>query len=321
MKRVLVIGSVGQDGRLLVDKLMAEGAGVVGISRRGTSVVGMPTSGLPTAVDIRDPAQVRGIVEAYRPDEAYYLAAYHHSAEDGESSMSSLAHRSYEVHVSGVINLLDAIRTSAPRCHLFYAASSHVFGFPSTRVQSESTPSEPRCVYGITKTAGVHACRFYREHHGVFAAVGILYNHESPLRGRGFVSQRIAHGAVEALAATREGRSCTLAIGHLSAIADWGYAPDYVDAMTRITRYDVPSDFVVATGVEHTVRDFVEAAFRCVGLDWARHVEERPDIVRKPHRVLIGDSSKLRSATGWSPTVSFEEMVRRLVEAASQAKR
>lgn len=320
MKQILVVGSGGQDGRLLAERLQTEGHRVFGVERSRLSIFG-DTGDIRTAVDISDFHQVRRLVEETSPEEAYYLAAHHHSAEDLDENIPGLFEQSFEVHVQGLVNLLDALRASSPHCRVFYAASSHVFGYPQIPVQSESTPLEPRCVYGITKVAGMHTCRFYRERHGLHVSVGILYNHESPYRARKYVSQRIVHGALEALASKQRGHTAKLTLGNLSATADWGYAPDYVDAMARIVRQDEPRDFVVATGTRHTVRDFVASAFGQVGLDWSAYVEERPGLVRKAERTLIGDASALHAATGWQPSVDFDEMVKRLLDGAQKLER
>jgi GDPmannose 4,6-dehydratase len=316
VKTVLVIGSAGQDGQLLCERLQREGHLTVGVERARTVEHRAGASKAGAKVDLRMLEQVRALVAEVRPDEIYYLAAHHHSAEDLDQNFPALLQQSHEVHVHGLVNVLEAVRSSSPRSRVFYAASSHVFGYPESELQSEVTPLEPRCAYGITKTTGIHTCRFYRDRQGLHVSIGILYNHESPYRARRFVSQRIANGAREALAARRDGKPYILALGNLSAVADWGYAPDYVDAMLRIVGRDQADDFVVATGVRHTVQDFAAAAFASVGLDWREHIEEKAGIVRKDERTLIGDSTKLRRATGWAPTVDFDEMVRRLVKSA-----
>jgi GDPmannose 4,6-dehydratase len=315
MKRILVIGHSGQDGRILLEQLTTAGHSVVGVSRKGLVARGGDSSQLPPVVDVTDYEQVRNLIGAALPDEAYYLAAHHHSAEDLDENIPELFRRSQDVHVTGLVNVLDALRDGAPRCRTFYAASSHVFGAPRTPVQDETTPLEPRCAYGITKTAGIHACRFYRECHGLHVSVGILYNHESPYRARSFVSQRIAYGAREALAAKAAGKGYKLVLGNLSAVVDWGYAPDYVRAMMIIVAREAPEDFVVATGVPHTVRDFVATAFSHLGLDWTEYVRESAEVVRKPGVTRVGDPRKLRAATAWEPSVGFQEMVRILVDA------
>jgi GDPmannose 4,6-dehydratase len=214
-------------------------------------------------------------------------------------------------HVDGLVNVLEAMRLEAPKCRLFYAASSHCFGSqPAAPVQDESTPLNPDNVYGVSKTAGVHACRLYRNDHGVFASAGILFNHESPYRRAEFVTSKIVRAAID----ISRGKRDLLVLGDLSARTDWGWAPDYVDAMTRILALDQPDDFVIATGEPHTVGEFAQLAFAAVGLDWREHVEENPGIITKRKLGLVGNPAKLNAATGWSPTVTFEEMIRKLLE-------
>jgi GDPmannose 4,6-dehydratase len=267
---------------------------------------------IPPLVDIHDQTALAQLLERFQPDELYYLAARHHSAEERPDVAHEL-HECTRVNFLGLVNVLEAVRLRAPRCHVFYAGSSHMFGAPSSKTQDESTPFSPQNPYAITKVAGAHACRLYRERHGTHVSVGILYNHESPLRGERFVSQRIARAAKRASLDPR----FKLRIGSLSATVDWGYAPDYVEAMVRIVSQPSPDDYVVATGEPHTVGEFVEVAFRAVGLDGRNHVEEDQAIVRATASTLVGDASKLRARTGWRPSVSFEEMVRILVTAAN----
>ena len=309
MKRALIVGSGGQDGSLLFED-RAKSCAVVGLdvgSVRTHAVEGAP----PGPVDIHDPSAVNALVARFAPDEIYYLAARHHSSEERPDDASELRETT-RVNFLALVNVLDAVRGHAPACRVFYAGSSHMFGAPASPRQDESTPFSPKNPYAITKVAGAHACALYRERHGMHVSVGILYNHESPLRGERFVSQRIARGAKRA---ARE-PGFKLAIGSLSSVVDWGYAPDYVNAMTRIVGEATPGDYVVATGVPHTVSDFVEIAFRAAGLDWRAHVEENAGIVRSAPGALVGDASKLRARTGWAPSVTFEEMVGILVAAA-----
>ena len=308
MANVVVIGAGGQDGQLLSDLLRRRGDRVCGITR-GSSWI--DTEAQP-AVDIRKRDEVAQVIGELRPAELYYLAAYHHSSEDSiPPDDRQVLEASMQVHVDGWANCLEGVKTLSPKTRCFYAASSHVFGRPVTSPQDEQTPLNPICVYGISKVAGMHVARMYREKHGVFAAVGILYNHESPLRRKEFVSQKI----VQAVKAIRDGRQKTLYLGDLSAAVDWGYAPDYVEAMTRILAYRLPEDFVVATGETHTVEQFVEAAFSSAGLDWRGRVVEDASLVAKSRRSLVGNSRKIRELTGWRPSVSFEQMVRVLLDA------
>jgi GDPmannose 4,6-dehydratase len=297
MRRALVVGSDGQDGRIASDRLRGEGCEIVGVGR-GT--------------DILDRDAVSRLVLELRPDEVYYLAAVHHSAEDRESiGGRDLYASSHRVHVEGLLNFLEAIRVHRVPAHLVYAASCLVFGETSSGMQDESTPLAPVCIYGITKTTGTYCCRLYRNA-GVRASVGILYNHESPLRKPDFVSQKIVRAAVD----IRRGRASKLVLGDLSAVNDWGWAEDTVDAMIRIARLDASDDFVVATGEAHSVAELVEAVFTRAGLDWKRHVEEDRSRIARRRPPLIGDSSRLRERTGWKPRVGFEDMATRLWDAA-----
>jgi GDPmannose 4,6-dehydratase len=219
-----------------------------------------------------------------------------------------------DTHVNGAVNFLEALSVHCPRARFFYAASSHVFGHPEAPVQNELTPFKPVSVYGITKAAGVEACRFYRREHGVFASVGILYNHESPFRRPDFVSQKTVRAAVR----IRHGSQERLVVGDLSARIDWGWAPDYVEAMVRVLELSQPDDFVIATGGSHTVLEFVQEAFGALGLDWSEHVEEDRSVIRRGPVSLAGDASKLHQETGWRPTTTFPQIVRKLVESENQ---
>jgi GDPmannose 4,6-dehydratase len=304
-RRAIVLGSRGQDGRLLSGLLGGRGYHVVGIAR-GAVDGGLP--GGPTAVELTDPAAVDRLVGEVQPDEVYHLAACHGSSEATASDAAALLRRSLEVNTLSLGYVLEAIRTRSPATRLFYAASSHVFGHPSSSPQDEATPLAPTSAYGISKAAAVMLCRAYRATHGVFAATGILYLHESGLRGPGFLSSRLVDGAL----AVRRGVQSEVVVGRLAAEADWGYAPEYVDAMHRILQLERADDFVVATGRRHSVRDFAAEVFAAVGLDWARHVREEPGLV-PVHPPLVGDPRRLQHATGWRARVELPELARLLV--------
>ncbi len=309
MPRALIVGAGGQDGRLLGQLLLQRSYVVRGWTRTASP----PLADDCAAIDLLDPVAVEADLRTIRPDEIYYLAAFHHSTEDCvELSAAELLRRSFDVHVNGLLNVLQAIKTSGAASRLFYAASSHVFGRPTAELQDEETPFLPHSAYGISKAAGVQCCRFFREQEGVFATSGFLFNHESSLRKPSFLSQKIVRGALRA----RTDRSFQLTLGDLDARVDWGYAPDYVDAMSRILRLPEPGDFVIASGETHSVREFAEIAFDAVGRDWRCHVATDASLLKKSPQMLCGDAAKLRAATGWSPTVSFEEMVRVLVSGA-----
>jgi GDPmannose 4,6-dehydratase len=310
MARTLIVGDRGQDGSILFEQRSKSGP-VVGIDVAGLRTAHLPGLELPSAVDVQNEEQVADLCARFVPDEVYYLAARHHSSEEHPDVATELRECT-KVHLLGFVNVLEAVRRHAPACRVFYASSSHTFGQPTTPRQDESTPFSPRNPYAVTKVAGTHACRLYRERYGMHVSVGILFNHESPLRGPRFVSQRIARGARQAA----QDPGFRLRLGSLSAVVDWGYAPDFVDAMIRIVGQPTPDDYVVATGEPHTVRDFVEAAFGFVGLDWRAYVEESQVTATESHGTLVGDASKLRARTAWTPTVTFDRMVQILVAAA-----
>ncbi len=303
MKRALIVGAAGQDGQLLRHALDKRGDFVLGVGRRTHDGI--------IALDVLDCAAVKRAVEKLAPDEIYYLAAFHHSSEERERvSPADLWRRSFETHVHGAVNFLEAILSHAPAARFFYAGSCLVFGASAPSPQNEQTPFSPETIYGISKAAAVECCRYYRREHNVFAATGILYNHESPLRSPAFLSQKVVRAALE----IKAGMRWDLALGDLAAETDWGYAPDYVEAMMRILSAERADDFVVATGTPRTVQDFVEHAFNAVGLDWRKHVREEKSLVKATRGRLVGDASKLKRETGWQPSVSFEEMVSRLVK-------
>ncbi|HEX7517165.1 MAG TPA: GDP-mannose 4,6-dehydratase [Chthoniobacterales bacterium] len=310
MRSALIIGAAGQDGRLLTPLLAQRGYAV----RGWTQPESVASASFDwAAIDILDAACVERELRSLQPDEIYYLAAFHHASEDAvEISADELLRRSLEVHVNGLRNVLEAMKTCCPRARLFYAASSHVFGAPGGEWQDEQTPFAPESAYGISKVAGIECCQTYGQRDGLFAATGILFNHESALRKPSFLSQKIVRGALQA----HRDPAYRMTLGDLDAAADWGYASDYVEAMWRILQLPEPSDFVVASGELHTVREFAQTAFDALGLDWRRHVETDARLLRRTSAPMRGDSTKLRVATGWSPSVSFVELVARLVHEA-----
>ncbi len=308
MNRILIAGVAGQDGTLLAESLARRGIEHAGLTREG--FVGKDGALIrPGSLD--DPRFIEETVTTYSPTHIYYLAAHHHSSQDlGPLKDSDLWRESLRVQIMGLVNFLEAIHRHRSEARLFYASSAHIFGQAAPAPQSETTPRMPDNVYGITKLAGMEACRLYREQHGVFASVGILYNHESAYRKGNFLSKKIIRGAM----AIKSGEAAELVLGDLSSKADWGYAPDYVDAMARILDLPHPGEYVVATGEAHSVRDFVRLAFEAEGLDYKDWVRENPSIIRSSQRRLVGDSGKLRRETGWRPSLSFPEMVSQLAK-------
>lgn len=292
----LIVGSGGQDGRYLCSHLLALGYSVIGLTRG--------------SIDILNPKYVHTLVSDYKPVEIYYLAAYHHSSEDKIVDDATLFHNSFNIHVHGLVNFLSAISTHSSKSRLFYASSSLIFGNPIDEIQTEVSKFNPENHYAFSKVAGMMACRFYRENKSIFAVSGILYNHESPLRSPQFVSRKIVQAAVNIY---RLGHG-KLRLGNLDDKVDWGYAPDYVDAMHRILQTSAPQDFVIATGIGHTIRDFVSLAFSLLGLDFRKYVTSDSNVLSRNNSSRIGDASLLRRQTGWEPKTSFEDMVAIMID-------
>ena len=307
MPKAIIVGSSGQDGKLLYEILEKANYELIGLDMGHVRT--NQGSGVPKSLNICDSEAVGSVINSYKPDEVYHLAAFHHSSEDREIEAGKLWELSYNVNTASLHHFLEAIRLYSPSTRIFYAASSHIFGNPPNDLQDESTPINPMSFYGITKATGLFLCRSYRKMYGIYSATGILYNHESTYRSEKFISAKIIHSAIR----IKRAEQAQLVVGDLNAVADWGYAPDYVNAMKKILELFKPDDFVIATGEKHTVREFIEIAFNEAGLVWGQFVEEREDVLTRQSSVLIGNSNKLRTKTGWKPTVTFEEMVRSLV--------
>ena len=306
----IIVGDRGQDGTLLRASLERQGIEVVGVSRdrllmplsHGTSLVG--------EFSVANTEQVSNLVAQVHPSEIYYLAAHHVSSEQNGADTSPNEYEAYHrTHVFGLLNFLWAIRNHSPQSRLFYAASSLVFNGSQGPIQNEETPFTPVGFYGLTKTQGLLICREFRERHGVFASGGILYNHESALRPKNFLSKKIISSAHHISLGLQQ----NLLLGNLSAETDWGYAPDYVEAFQLILKVSTAADFVVATGESHSVAEFAKMAFKCFGLDSERFVRENPSVLNRHVPRKIGNCTKLKVSTGWAPTLTFSDMVCTLV--------
>lgn len=309
MLRAIIVGDRGQDGSILWDQLVARGYSLIGISRCHVRSHGFQWD---APVDIVDARDVRQLVNVFQPDQIFFLAAHHQSSEQPRTDSVDLWQRSWAVHVHAFNYILEAIHACQPHVRVFYASSSRVFGNVATAPQDEATPLRPACVYGVTKAAGMMLADFYRRERGLFVTCGVLFNHESPMRGPQFVSRRIVDG----LLALKHGRAATLEIGALDARVDWGYAPDYTYAMQLMLDVSEPGTYVVASGTTHSVREMVTLAAEYLDVDWQGRVVETGRLLTRNPQQLCGNASRLRVATGWMPSVDFPQLVRILVDGA-----
>ncbi|HYR95895.1 MAG TPA: GDP-mannose 4,6-dehydratase [Candidatus Binatus sp.] len=312
MKTALITGITGQDGSYLAELLVEKGYRVVGMVRRASTENFERIAGIRDRIELRqadllDQLSLIDLLRSVAPDEVYNLAAQSFVPTSWLQPVLTA-----EFDAVGVTRLLEAIRLVAQQTRFYQASSSEMFGRVRETPQRETTPFYPRSPYGVAKVYGHFITVNYRESYELFACSGILFNHESPRRGREFVSRKVTDG----VARIKLGLANELRLGNLEARRDWGFAGDYVEAMWRMLQQPVADDYVVATGESHSVRELVEAAFGCVDLDWRQYVREDPALLR-PAEVdqLIGDASKARRVLGWAPRVSFRGLVKMMVEA------
>lgn len=306
MPVALITGVAGQDGRYLAELLHADGVEVWGTTRSGAVPADVPFV-RPLVADLRDQASLERALAAAAPDEIYHLAARSSVAASWLDPVAT-----GDATGLGTARLLAAVRRAAPASRVFVASSSEVFGEPDRAPQDETTPHRPTSPYGAAKAYAHHLAEIYRRRHDLFVAIGILFGHESPRRPPAFVARKISRGAV----AIARGEQTELRLGNLEARRDWGFAGDYARAMPLILRYGAPADFVVATGRAHSVEEFCARAFARLGLDHRRYVVADAALWRPTGPVpLVGDAAKARRLLGWSPTVSFPDLVDLLVDA------
>ena len=307
----LITGISGQDGYYLSKLLIEKGYVIHGLIPCNAPGIGEP-SGLNLHYgDLADGSNFGTLLDAIKPDEVYNLAAQSHVRLSFDLPIYTA-----DVTGVGVLRWLEAIRLHQQRTgrqvRFYQASSSEMFGKVSTPIQNEQTPFHPRSPYACAKVFGYWQTVNYREAYGLFACNGILFNHESPRRGEGFVTRKITQAA----ARIKLGLQDKLMLGNLDSQRDWGFAGDYVDAMWRMLQQPQPDDYVVATGETHTIREFLDAAFGHLGLDWHKHVEQDPRFLR-PAEVdtLRGDASKAKRVLSWEPKVSFQQLAQMMVEA------
>jgi len=318
-KKALIIGVAGQDGSYLAEHLLEQGYDVHGIVRRNStpehqeSRLDHISSQVKTHYgDLSDQHSLEAVVRDSQPDEIYNLGAQSHVRISFEVPQFT-----GQVNALGVLNLLTAVKTAAPEARIYQASSSEMFGdsVDSDMFQRETTPMHPVSPYGCAKLYGYHIIRNYRKAYGLFAANGILFNHESPRRGSNFVTSKVVKIACE----IKLGLKDRLELGNMDSSRDWGHSKDYVRAMAMILNHKVPDDFVVATGQTHTVRQLVSGVFDRLDLNYEDYTFQNPKYLR-PEELpyLKGDASKARDVLGWEPKVSFDELITEMVESWMQ---
>ena len=311
-KRAFITGITGQDGSYLAEHLLEEGYEVIGMVRRSSTVNFERIAHIQDRItlepgDLLDAASLVNVLREHRPSEVYNLAA-----QSFVQTSWTQAVFTGDVTALGVTRVLDAIRIVDPDIRFYQASSSEMFGKVQEVPQTESTPFYPRSPYGVAKVYGHWITVNYRESYGLHASSGILFNHESPRRGLEFLPRKVSH----TVARIKRGTQRELRLGNLDAERDWGFAGDYVRAMHLMVQQDHPDDFVVATGETHSVREFCEIAFAHVGLDYRDHVVQDPKFMRPAEvDLLIGDPGKARTVLGWTPEVSFPDLVHMMVDA------
>jgi GDPmannose 4,6-dehydratase len=311
-KRALITGITGQDGSYLAELLLEKGYEVVGTVRRSSAPNLWRIDHLLDRItlkpaDLLDQLSLLRVIDEVRPQEIYNLAAMSFVPASWDQPMLT-----GEFNAQGVTRLLDAVRQVDTSIKIYQASSSEMFGKVREMPQTETTAFYPRSPYGVSKVFAHYITINYRESYNLFAVSGMLFNHESPRRGLEFVTRKVTNG----VARIKLGLDNSLSIGNLDAHRDWGFAGDYVRAMWQMLQQPGPDDFVIATGVSHSVRDLIQIAFARAGLDWQKHVRVDPALLR-PAEVehLLGDASKAKKELGWTPSVDFKQLVEMMVDA------
>lgn len=312
MPTALITGITGQDGSYLAECLLEQGYQVVGMVRRSSTVTFERIRRIQDDItiiqgDLHDQSSLVDVMEAYQPDEVYNLAAQSFVPTSWNQPVLT-----GEVTALGVTRLLEAVRLVNPQARFYQASSSEMFGKVREVPQRETTPFYPRSPYGVAKVYAHWITVNYRESYNLYAVSGILFNHESPRRGLEFVTRKITYG----VARIKLGLAKELRLGNLDSRRDWGFAGDYVEAMWRMLQQPTPEDYVIGTGVTHSVREFCELAFSHVGLNYQDYVVQDPRFYRPAEvDLLVSDPSKAREQLKWTPKVNFEELVHMMVEA------
>ncbi len=310
-KTALITGVAGQDGAYLTELLLEKGYRVFGMDRQAPEDYVDYIEHLKNKIILRrgnlmDQMSLIDLIEEAQPDEIYNFAAQSFIPLSWKEPVIT-----GDVNALGVTRILEAIRRVKPDVKFYQASSSELFGKPETKPQNENTPFNPGTPYGTAKLYAHNITANYRDKLGLFSCSGILYNHESPRRGKEFVTRKITLSAAK----IKLGLQKELHLGNLDAHRDWGFAKDYVHAMWLMLQQDEPDDYVIATGEEHSVRELVETAFSHLGLEWEKYVVQDPKFFRPVDlNMLVGDSSKARKRLNWKPSVSFDQLVKLMVD-------
>ena len=309
MHRAIILGSSGQDGKILYEKLEDLGYSIVGLTK------GKSRSTLPDydSVDFKVTSKrdIFELVREFKPTQVYHLCAYQHSSSEVvEEEECDAFNKSFEINAKSLQIILESLSRFSKDASIFYAASSSIYANSSTNIQTEETPYSPVDFYGISKVAGIHLCDYYRRVSDLKISVGILYNHESIHRKKKFVSYKIIQHALEIAYNKRK----QLVLGDLDARVDWGSARDYVDAMHLLVTKNVSGNYIIASGVMHSVEDFVSTVFESLDLNYKDYIAVNPSLITKRNGSLCGDSSRIREAINWKPKVGFKDMILEMVD-------
>lgn len=313
MKKVLITGIAGQDGSYLAEFLLEKGYEVYGVVRPSSLVSVGKLDNIShilnklhlITINLQDINEVKQCFDSLKPDECYHLAASSFVSFELEDDLSIMNNNFMTTY-----NILYGVIKECPTCRVYFAGSSEIFGDVNTYPQNEKTKFNPRSMYGISKLAAHHLINNYRKQYGIFAVTGFTYNHESPRRGEDFVTRKITKGVAQIYVGRRE----TVELGNLDAVRDWGYAPDYVEAMWLMLQNNVPKDYVISTGIPHSIKDLLQVAFGVVGLDWQKHVVISNLFIRpSENTLLLGNSEAIFNDLGWKSKKCFSEIIREMV--------
>ncbi len=314
-RKALITGIIGQDGSYLAEFLLAKGYQVHGVIRRVAledpersfwRIRHIQDKIILHAASLDSYTSVFSIMDKVRPDEIYHLAAQSFVSYSFDDDFSTI-----NENINGTHFMLSAAKNKVPKSRFYFAGSSEMFGHAQVVPQNEETGFRPRSPYGISKVAGFYLTRNFREVYGLFACNGILFNHESPRRGFEFVTRKITSG----VAKIKLGLAKELRLGNLEAKRDWGFSGDYIEAMWLMLQQATPDDYVIATGEVHSVKQFAQAAFNYVGLDWKKYVHQDRGLFRPAEaKVLCGDYRKAKKLLGWKPKVKFDRLVKMMVD-------